>query len=473
MAQHTKFPASPPPAPPERASTSRLLLRGYIILVLAAALGNSAVFHLAGLTGSVIVILVLTAASLAIWIPEIVSARPTPFAWRRLPWAALGYATLAIVSVSWSRWPLATLLTWTLLAFLTAGALFIAHSLTWPEILRALASALKWLLGLSLAIELWVALVLQHPLLPNFVAPADDEIDPNLYWVQGNLIDGGRIQGIVGNANLLAPLCLLAIIVFCALYAARVRWRVTLLLWIAVAAYLLIRTGSVTLLVASLVCAVVLVVALLMRRAEAPRARAGIYAMAFLGGGAAAVAALANIPTLVELVDRDVDFTGRQQIWERVLDRAAESPWAGLGFSSPWVPTEPEIHEWIVDNDIIVFHAHSMWVDARFQLGWIGVVLLAGVYAALLWRAWFFAIDRPRWDLRTDRPYSPLAFAPLLITTMLLVQGITESAPMMMWGWMLAVLLSFKLKSIPLLSTVLSERERMIERGGRRGRAVP
>ena len=46
--------------------------------------------------------------------------------------------------------------------------LFIAFTLSWQEIVRALSSAFKWILGLSLLLEAWVALVLRHPLVPNF-----------------------------------------------------------------------------------------------------------------------------------------------------------------------------------------------------------------------------------------------------------------------------------------------------------------
>ncbi len=415
MAQYTKFPVSAPPAAPERASTSRLLLRAYIILGLAAVFGHPAVHLALGSTGSMIVVLVLTAASIAIWIPEIVSARPTPFAWRRLPWAALAYIAFMIVSALWARAPEGTLRTSALLAVLTVGGLFISHSLTWPEIVNALSSALKWIVGLSLAIELWAALVVQHPITSTVdVGP----LGWPRFWVDGNIFEGGPLYGIVGDPYLLAPLCLLAIIVFCALFAARARWRATLILWIGIAAFLLFRSGSTTTFLAALACGAVLAVGLLLRRAQRPETRRWIYAGAWLF--AIAVAALSIV--------------------------AAES---GLG-------------AWIALN---LSPAHNMWVDARLELGWFGLALLVGVYGALFWRAWFFAVDRPRWDLRTDRPYSPLGLVPVLITTMLLVQGVIDSAPLMMWGWMLAVLLSFKLKAVPLLSAGLSERQRTIERG--------
>ncbi|KEP73950.1 hypothetical protein HR12_27610, partial [Microbacterium sp. SUBG005] len=81
-----------------------------------------------------------------------------------------------------------------------------------------------------------------------------------------------------------------------------------------------------------------------------------------------------------------------------------QRPLIGWGFSTPWIASEPLIDGWIVDHGQTVVQAHSMWLDAYLQLGGIGVVLLALVYLAYVWRSWFFAVDRPRWDLRDDRP---------------------------------------------------------------------
>jgi hypothetical protein len=111
-----------------------------------------------------------------------------------------------------------------------------------------------------------------------------------------------------------------------------------------------------------------------------------------------------------------------------------------------------------------------MWLDALMQLGVLGAVLVAIAFLSLLWRSWFFAVDRPRWDLTADRDYSPLTLLPSLFTVALLVQGLTESTPIMLWGWMLLILLSFKLKTTPLVG--VGEREQVVERGERR-RRVP
>lgn len=471
MAQYTKHPVAVPPSPPERESTGHLLLRGYIILVLFAVFAHSAVYNLLGELGAGVVLVLFLLTTLAIGVPLIARSRPHPFPWRRLPWAAVGYTALALLSVAWSQWRIPTLLTWALLAAITVNALFIAHVLTWREIVRALASAFKWILGLSLAIELWVALVVQGPLLPNFLALPDGKIDPQWYWVRDNLFDGGRLQGIVGNANLLGIICLFAIITFGVLFAARVRWRTTLALWMLLAAYFLFRASSATAYACAAAAVLVLVVALLMRRATTPGGRTRLYVV-FLGGGAAASAAVWLLrEPLLSLLGRSADLTGRSdKIWTKVLQRAADHPIFGNGFSSPWVPTDPAFAGWIEDHGITVFHAHNMWLDVLMQLGVVGVALMAVAYVSLLWRSWFFAIDRPRWDLKADREYSPLTLLPSLFTVVLLVQGLTESTPIMLWGWMLLILLSFKLKSTPLVG--VGERDRLVEHG-ERGRRVP
>ncbi|GAA1240220.1 O-antigen ligase [Microbacterium phyllosphaerae] len=471
MAHYTKHPVAAPPTAPERESTGHLLLRGYIILVLFATFAHSAVYNLLGEIGAAITLVAFLLSTLAIGIPMIARKRPNAFAWRRLPWAATGYTVLALISIAWSQWPGATIVTWVLLATVTVNALFIVHVLTWHEIVRALASAFKWILGLSLAMELWVALVVQTPILPNFFVRPEGEANAHWYWVRGNLLDGGRIQGIVGNSNLLAIICLFAIITFGVLFAARVRWRTTLALWTLLAAYFLLRAGSATAYACAAAAAVVLVVALLMRRAKTPGGRTRLYVV-FIGG-AVVVSALVWLlrEPLFALLGRSADLTGRSdKIWDKVLERASQHPIFGNGFSSPWVPFDPAFDGWITDHGITVFHAHNMWLDVLLQLGVVGVIIMALAYLSLLWRSWFFAIDRPRWDLKADRSYSAITLLPSLFTIVLLVQGLTESTPIMLWGWMLLVLLSFKIKAVPLVG--IGERERVIERG-ERARRVP
>ncbi|WP_295011488.1 O-antigen ligase [uncultured Microbacterium sp.] len=471
MAQHSRLSTAPPPSAPARESTRHLLLRAHIVLLLFCVLAHTAVFNLIGIDGAAVVLAVLLLGTLGLAIPRIVMARPARFPWRRMPWAALTYLLLALASVLWSRWPEATLLTWVLQASITAVALFIAFTLTWQEIVRALSSAFKWIIGLSILLEAWVALVLHHPLIPNFAQFPPGKIDPHWYWVRGDLLGTGRIQGIVGNSNTLGILCAFALVVFGLLYAERARRRPALLVWIVLAGFLFVRAGSATAFAAFAVGVLVLLAALVMRRAERPGQRGHRYALfaglAVLG----AVVVWLGRGVLFGLLGKSSDLTYRVEIWRKVWARAIEHPIFGNGFSSPWVPWDPAFHDWILDHRITVFMAHDMWLDVFLQLGAVGVLLIAIAFAAFAWRAWFFAIDRPRWDLVKDRPFSALSLLPTVIVAMLLVLGIAESTPIMLWGWLLLILLSFKLKISPFVGTGFGEEAPPETRGAARRKA--
>jgi exopolysaccharide production protein ExoQ len=468
MAIHTKHPVSAPPVAPVREKTSHLLLRGWCVFVLVLALGGTAWPLALGAPAAGVITVASGIVSAVVWI----IARP-PFAGRRLPWAALAYVAWAAASMLWSAWPATSALTWLLLATTTLHGLFIAAMLTWRDVVRALASALKWVIGLSVAFELGVSWIVHGPLLPGFQIP-QRRYDPIVYWSRDNFFDiDGRIQGIWGNANLLAGAMVLALIVFAVRFAARAPRRSLLIVWMAVAAFLLVRAGSATSFVTLVAVAVVLGTVLLMRTAVRPGERTRwyvLYAAVALGGGAAL---WFGRDLLFGLLGRSADLTGREGIWQQVLERATQHPLVGWGFATPWLPWEPRFDRWIVDHGESVMQAHSMWLDVFFQLGAVGVVLLALGYLAFLWRAWFFAVDRPRFDLRADRPYSPLTLLPTLVGALLLVQGISESGPLLVWGWLLFVLFSAKIKQAPLVGVGPAEQSLAIERGEQPRTAVP
>lgn len=456
---YTSHPVSALPTAPPRETTGHLLLRAWCVFVLFLALGGVGVINAVGPTAAGVVVVASALVSAVVW----TVVRP-PVAVRRLPFLAFGYVAWAGLSILWSAWPAASVLTWLLLAVTTFQGLFVGAVLTWRDVVGAVASAAKWVVGLSLLFELAVSIFVQGPILPGFVRP-EGRMDPIVYWSRDNLFDGGRIQGIFGNANLLGAAMLLAIIVFAIRYAARAPRRSLLWGWIAIAAFLLVRAGSATTVVAAAFVVLALATVLVMRTARRPGERTRwyvLYALVGVGGGAAL---WFGRDSVFGALGRDADLTGREGIWADVLARADQHPFIGWGFSTPWISSEPLIDGWIVDHGQTVVQAHSMWLDAYFQLGGVGVVLLALVFLAYVWRSWFFAIDRPRWDLRADRPYSPLTLLPTLVGALLVVQGLTESTPLLLWGWMLVVLFGSKIKQSPLLGVGPAEQSIAIERG--------
>jgi O-antigen ligase len=461
MAVHTKHPAWPVPAAPERERTRHLLLRGWCVAVVFLALTGVAWVNAVGAALSGVLLVASGLVSAAVWI----SARP-PMNARRLPWFVLAYVLWAGASFLWSAWPVATAQTWALLAVTTLQGLFVAVILTWRELVTVIASALKWALGLSLLFELVVSIFVRAPLLPGFrLRESGVDYDPIEYWSRNNLFDGGRIQGIYGNANLLAAVAVLAIVVFAIRLAAGAPRRILLGLWILLAVYLLVRAASATAYLSAVAVVVVLITVLLMRRVRHAGGRTKYYLLyAVVGLGGAAAFWFAR-DTIFTALGRSADLTGRERIWGAVLERATEHPVVGWGFSTPWLASDPAFDGWIMDHGQTVQQAHNMWLDVFLQLGTIGLVLIVGIYLSFIWRSWFFAIDRPRWDLRADRPYSPLTLLPTLVATLLLVQGVAESGPLLLWGWMLVVALGTKVTQAPLVGIGPAEQSAALERG--------
>ena len=461
MVVHTKHPVAAPPSAPPRETTGHLLLRGWCIFVIAAAVAGTSWLMAFGTLPSAIVAIATGLVSGVLW----VILRPG-VQWRRLPWFALLYVAWAVASLLWSAYPSATALTLVLLLSTTVQAMFVGSVLTWRELVRAIASALKWILGLSILFELWVSLVWGGPILPGFVRPTPGaHDDPIVYWSRDNLFDGGRIQGLFGNANPLAYTALLAMIVFAVRLASRAPRRVLLVGWFLVALFLFVRAGSATAWLSAAAVVVVLAAALLMRTVRRPGGRTRYY----LAYAAVALGGLTTLWLLREgifaALGRSADLTGRERIWAAVWQRAIERPWHGWGFSTPWVPSEPHFDGWIVDHGETVMQAHNMWLDVFLQLGVIGVALIALTMLAFVWRSWFFAVDRPRWDLVATRPYSPITLLPTLVGAILLVQGLAESAPLLGWGWFFLVMLAFKIKQAPLVGRGASEQRLVGEQG--------
>ncbi len=462
MTTHTQHPISAPPAAPIREKTGHLLLRGWCIVVLAGALAGTGWLMAFGAFGAGIAVFGSAGVSLVLWLV----LRPV-VQWRRLPWFAVAYVLLAAVSMLWSAWPAASALTFGLLLSTTLQAVFVGSVLAWRELVRAIASALKWILGLSLVFELWVSLIWGGPILPQFVRPDGPVDDPIVLWSRDNLLDGGRIQGLFGNSNALAYVALLGMIVFAIRFAARAPRRVLLVGWFALAAFLFVRAGSATAYLAAGLTAAVLITALLMRTTRRPGERTryyAVYAVVAVGGLSALWFAR---DAVFSLLGRSADLTGRESIWAAVAERAAERPLFGWGFSTPWVPTDPAFDGWIVDHGETVMQAHNMWLDVFLQLGAAGVALMALTYLAFVWRSWFFAVDRPRWDLVADRPYASLTLLPTLTAAQLLVQGLAESTPLMNWGWLFLVMFAFKIKQAPLVGRGPSEQRLAGEQGER------
>lgn len=366
--------------------------------------------------------------------------------WRSLPWTALAFAGWAGASIAWSRWPETTALTWTLLAATTFVAIALAAMLTWRQLVSALAWALAAVMALSVAFEAWAALVVGGPVGIEF-ATVDADTARSDIWTSAQLFTGGRLDGIVGNANLLAMLALLAVVVVSIRLAVERHQRGIFIAVLAVSAYLLVRTESATAFIATAALALALVILLAARIARTTAGRLRVYVAAATLAAIAAGLAWLMRRGILSFLGRDGDLTDRTEIWDLVFSRGAAQPVVGNGFATPWIPWDPAFSDWIVmPRGLHIIQAHSVWVDVWFQLGVVGVALLACLYVLFVWRTWVFAVRHHRWQRRNDRVTATVSLLPVAVGVIVVIQGITESSPLLLWGWMLTVLFLAKLQ---------------------------
>lgn len=356
---------------------------------------------------------------------------------RRIPIALGTLAALMVASIVWSFYPGASALgVLTTLLTMLVGVVM-AHTLDLAQLLRALGVALRWIIGLSLAFELFVAAVLQRPVLPLWVS-YDEPFPRAFYWSRALLFEGGRIQGIPGNANLLAFAALLAVIVFTIQLAERRVGSAAGWGWLGAALLTLALTRSSTVLVAGAVAAVALGVVLLARRLTR-RGRWTLYGLTALAAGGVVALAVVFRAQLLDLVGRSDDLTGRLDIWDAVLGLAAQRPVLGWGWVSYWVPWVEPFDDLVVIDGVTYLQAHNAWLDVLLQLGAVGLVVFSILVITTGVRVLSWSVDAPL----GDAPASPaLRTLPALLLTVLLVHSLAESRLLVEAGLVLLVYLA-------------------------------
>jgi exopolysaccharide production protein ExoQ len=384
---------------------------------------------------------------------------------QRLPAPLLVFLALATASLAWSAYPGATAAGLAATWVTTLAAAFLALCLPPEGFLAALSVALRWVLGLSLAFEAIVALLVRAPVLPLFPAfdPNAGALPDAFYWSRSALLSGGPIQGIVGNANLLAMIALVALIALAVQTAAGQLRRSRGWLWMTLAALTLAITQSATVLAAAAAAGVAFGLALLARRLP-PAGRAALSWTAF---GVIALAIAAGIVfggQLIEFLRRNIDLTHRLDIWSTVSRLAAERPVQGWGWVSHWAPWTEPFDDLVVINGVTYLQAHNVWVDVHLQLGFLGLLTFGALAATVLVRSWWLATDQPHPGPGLTGPWRATTLLPLLVVSALLVQSLAESRILVEFGWTLfvALALSTKREQLPVGRTL---NERVSEAG--------
>ena len=91
-------------------------------------------------------------------------------------------------------------------------------------------------------------------------------------------------------------------------------------------------------------------------------------------GGAAVGFLIADPTAALEALGKDPSLTGRTDIWDSLMRRVGERPWAGYGYNAFWGKESVPAAFVRAETGWRVPSAHNGWIDLLVQLGWIGVI---------------------------------------------------------------------------------------------------
>ncbi len=400
--------------------------------------------------------LVMAAMTVVAWAVLLIRGRKS-FRHRGFPITLVVFLAWATFSLIWSFYQGATAIALVALFGTTIVAFGLAYLMPWSRFVRALSLALRWLLGTSLLFEVLIGMIRRDPILPLWMYPFKGHLPHEFNWTNAALFTGGPIQGIMGNRNLLGFVCILGIIVFSIELADRLIWKTWGWFWIGLSAGLMILTQSMTVVFALILVAICAGFALWARRRGDGR-HALVYWSAF--GFVAFIALVERIfgNYISVALGRSLDFTGRSDIWFLVYRMWEKRPVFGWGWISYWAPWVKPFDRLVVRDGVTYLQAHNAVLDVAMQLGAIGALFFVVLLLTALWRAWFRAVDRPRWDLRTDRPFVAMHMLPLFILASLYAQSLMESRMLVEGGWALLVIATVATK----LPDTLNEHPQLI-----------
>jgi O-antigen ligase len=371
----------------------------------------------------------------------------------------MGFSTL------WSQYRPQTILSFSLQVASVLFALFLANQFGWRQLLNVLSNTVRFVLGASLLFEIYAAITGPvEPIFPNYEG---DPPAPAYLWSQGNLFEGERIQGIVGNANLLAFVAVLGLLLFLIEFIVTAGNKIIPALSFGLALALAVLAQSAGMFFAGLLVSFAATIAII-AEGKLPTIRHRIYRIALLVMGIVAVVIAVFRVEIFDFLGKSPDASGRFDIWQTVFGLVVEKPIEGWGWIGHWIPGVEPWEGLIEINGVPMYQAHNALLDIWVQLGVVGLFAMIWLLLQSFIRLWRIAV----------RHTSPLYLYPLFIFLVITAQSLTESRLLIEISWILLVLVSVKSREgfsdlEPMgTSTKLSKLARFVKRSGRKLRKL-
>ncbi|MEV8250832.1 O-antigen ligase family protein [Microbacterium sp. NPDC076768] len=391
------------------------LARAFTLAALTAVFGSYAIERMtSSVTLATVIALLCLLGAAILWV-----RREELSLLRIAPSSLLAFLAWALVSLAWTTDRSDTLLGWMSLFGYAFLAITIGHLRDTLQTVRAIGDTLRVLLSVSLGVEILSGILFDVPF--TFLA------------VQGNLAEGGPIQGVFGSRNMLGFIAVIALITFV------IEWRTQsvdaplAVLSIALGTSLAFLSASPTVVVLAVAVGLVTIALTIVRHTSPQRRDLVQWALGILVALTLA-GAFALRHQIIALLDAGSDFSIRASLWNTILDFVAVKPIEGWGWFGEWARGEYPFT--FINYQLNDRHQSALnaFFDVLLQLGAAGLVLFLLLGGIALVRSWLVA------SARRSVIY---AWTPIVLVT-LAVDSMFESFTLVDTGWFMLVLCALR-----------------------------
>ncbi|MFE1665594.1 O-antigen ligase family protein [Microbacterium sp. P02] len=391
------------------------LARAFTIASLGAVFSAVLIQRTAGRTTYITIIVALCVIGAAM-----LFARRREYSLIRLvPMTLVAFALWALVSVAWTSDRPSTLLGWVTLSGLALIAIVIAHVRDTLQTVRALGDVMRWLLSLSLILEIVSGVLIDTPL--------------SFLGIQGNIAAFGPVQGIFGTRNLLGFATVIGLITFFVEYRTQSVRTGVAIFSVVLGGVLAAMSDSPTVFVLALAVVIAAGALTLVRRTRPEQRRALQWTL----GVVVVVGVVAGYlmrSRIIAWIGAGSDFSTRSTLWATMSSYVRFKPVLGWGWFGPWDQNEFPFNT--INSILGARHASALnaYMDVLLQLGWVGLLLFLAFCGVALVRSWLVA---------SERRSIVYAWTPLILVA-LLVDSLFESFTLTGFGWVVLVLCALR-----------------------------
>lgn len=351
---------------------------------------------------------------------------------RRIPLPLIVLLGVMGLSAIWSNYQLISLGAFGVQLMTTIFGVFFAVQFDWRQLLNLFANTIRIILAVSLVIELIAAFT--GPIKPPFAYfEGDTPPSPAYWWVQGNLFQPERIQGFVGNANLIAFIAVLGLAIFFVEYLVSMRSRAIAIFSMVGAGMFIALAKSASMFIALVIVLLAATVAMIAEGKTRP-ARHRIYRATMWAGMFCIFLTIVYWTEITDFLGKSPDASGRFSIWQSVWGLIADKWLLGWGWISHWIPGVKPYEGLAVIGNVPYYHAHNAFLDVWLQIGLVGLVIFLWLLWTTFVRLWKVAVSHT----------NPMYLWPLFVFMVIGTQALTESRLLIDGGWVLLTMLAFK-----------------------------